>query len=394
MFQLLAHARVAQDSGKIEKTNPELKGHTLPQSAVEPPQSFVNTNDSYELMIGKLVFGFMYSVNFLISLSLSLTLLPGFLKVYENTVQEGDFFDDPGRVQWFTAALLALAYIIAVIAAEIFQLVNLSKNCNLDIFIVLKCVFSVILSPFVIGLLIYLYCTKETHAKFDTAIAKKLILVGVVWLAIYLLALSIVPTVLLLCAYPMDTFALIVIHVALVYFEIKVGMLVFMQLSMSKCMSCCRQLSRALDKCPRHRDSHEFLLSEETSDNSSLQADVEPSGADSQTNQPRGNNKATSDAHGLQGGRCCSCMCLVCRVITGFVMFIGLVGIYFAFIWFYQFILLRSVNSNVALDIILKYIPSAVIGLFGFFINKGISYEHQEKDGSDSSSANNCEDKR
>lgn len=357
LFQLLAYARGAQGSGEIEKTNPELKGHTLPQSAVEPPLSFVNINDSPELVIGEILFGIMYLVNALISLSVGIMLLP---RVYDHiAIPKEEFFKDPIRVQWLTAALLAGAYFLAVIGTDAYFLSVNVKSFNL--FILLKLIFSFIPLLFAVISSICYWC-KKSHAEYHTPYNKcgttfnecgsifikcdtdsivfilftKITLVVTVWLAIYLLSLSIVPTVLLLCAYPMNTFALIVIHVALIYFEIKVGTFVFMMLW---------EISFYLE-------NKDFLCLKCMSCRSNRIAS-------SQDDKP-------------------TCVCRVLRIGTVIIfMLFVLAVVYFTFIWFYQFILLRSVSSNVAVDIILKYIPSAVIGLFGFFISKGTPYKHQ-----------------
>ena len=362
---MLAYARVAHDSDKIEKTDPGLKGHTLQQKAVEPPQTFF-TNDSDELFIGQIIFSTMYSVNFVMSLFLSIILLP---TVLDRMDHGGNFFEDTVRVQWFIAALLACAYLFAVFVTDLIFLSVYSNSRN--IFVVLKILFFFVLTIFVIVTLVYYYC-KKAHAKRNTSLIKKIALVGPVWVAIFLLSLSIVPTVLLLCAYPMDTFALIVIHVALIYTETKVGTFVFMQFSVPEC-TCCRSKDNDIEQAKPNSYSNDqvSLLSK-----------------DGKTNSLQKINQPTEED--TQGGRCCpykptqECA-RVCKVLkigsfgtVIIIMLFVLVGVYFTFIWFYQFILLRSANKNVALDIILKYIPSVVIGLLGFLISKGTSYKHQK----------------
>ena len=362
LFQLLAYARGAQGSSEIEKTNPELKGHTLPQNAVEPPLSFVNTNDPPELVIGEILFGIMYLVNALISLSVGIMLLPRVFDVYDrNVIPKEGFLKDPIRVQWLTAALLAGAYFLAVIGTDAYFLSVNVKSFNL--FILLKLLFSFIPLLFAVISSICYWC-KKSHAEYYTSYNKcgtafnecgitfiecdtnsnvfilfrKITLVVTVWLGIYLLSLSIVPTVLLLCAYPMNTFALIVIHVALIYFEIKVGTFVFMMLNVWEISF--------------YRENKDFLWLKCMSCRSNRIASL-------QDDKP-------------------TCVCRVLRIGTVIIfMLFVLAVVYFTFIWFYQFILLRSVSSNVAVDIILKYLPSAVIGLFGFFISKGTPYGQQ-----------------
>ena len=304
----------------------------------------------------------MYSVNFVISLSLSIILLPTVIKFYKDKMcQEKGFFEDPARVQWLTAASLACVYILVDFATDIYFLVT-----NWNIFIFLKFIFSFILAICVIiSLICWKICCKKTNDDCDiTNVIFKFCLVSIVWLAIFLLSLSIVPTVLLLCAYPMDTFALIVIHVALIYTETEIGTFVIMQLflilpqkrdeSWPKwmcllCSLCCQ--SRANNGNPPSPDDSEGLV-----------------------------------ANGQQHCKCCSyntkhgCVCrLVSITIILPILIVFNISVYCTFIWFYQFILLRSVNSNVAFDIILKYIPSVVIGLIGFFIRKETFKDKKKK---------------
>ena len=353
----------------------------------------------------------MYSINALISLSLSIMLLPTVLEKYDKKMihQEGKFFEeDPVRVQWLTAALLAGAYLFAVFVTDIYFLSVNVKSFNL--FILLKLLFSVVPLFFVVILSIC-YCCKN-HTKCYTAFSKcgivvkkcgtafikcdttffncdttaiafihfrKITLVGTVWLAIYLLSLSIVPTVLLLCAYPMNTFALIVIHVALIYTETKVGTLVFMQLHKMNCMCCESRTTNVKDATPNSQNCCTLI--------SSVLTTREAESRD-ETNNFQSTNRNEQNVSLLTNRRaCCRCCSYkpkrvyVCQLISMGIMFVVLVGVYFSFIWFYQFILLRSVNSNVAFDIILKYVPSAVIGLFGFFISTYYN-KHRENDGS------------
>ena len=119
---------------------------------------------------------------------------------------------------------------------------------NPNVFIVLKMVF--ITMPFIgwILLIAVYYCKSDTlrrsivdvlclqpltfldRISYNLRNISRVVLVGLLTHEIVLIILSIFPTLLLLFAHPMNTFALLAIHVALFYTETIMGTLVIEQL--------------------------------------------------------------------------------------------------------------------------------------------------------------------
>ena len=61
------------------------------------------------------------------------------------------------------------------------------------------------------------------------------------------------------------------------------------------------------------------------------------------------------------------------------VLFVASGFIYFSVICFYQFLFLRNLSSNnLGVDIIIRYLPSILIGAFGFVIKKG-TFSREDK---------------
>ena len=135
------------------------------------------------------------------------------------------------------------------------------------------------------------------------------------------------PIILLLFAHPMNTFALLGIHVALFYTETMVGILIIDRLKLCKC-SC--------------RDDY------------------------SPERQPLiGRNKEDQPSY-------CTTACKI--ILWPILLLIASGFIYFSVICFYQFLFLRNLSSNnLGVDIIIKYLPSIAIGAFGFGIKTTFS---------------------
>ena len=137
-------------------------------------------------------------------------------------------------------------------------------------------------------------------------------------MALILLSVSVFPTLLLLFAHPENTFALIIIHVALFYTETVIGAYVI------------EQLNKHIH--PRER--------------------------------PVG--------YGPLGGSANQSSCSrKCLLIIGILALVPvLILVYFSLVWLYQFLILRNSSSNIAFDMIIQYVPTVAIAAFGFFVSQ------------------------
>ena len=343
-----------QGTQALLSIDPDYKGYNLPQSGVEPYNYYESNKDPNEAL-GQTLFLYMYIVNAAIAYFFGIFLYQLLLKVYDSEVErEKKFFDDPFRVQFFTVTFLASVYFGALYLTDMGY--YLCKWNNPNVFIVLKMVF--ITMPFMgwVLLIIFYYCTSDTLRSNTKALClqpssfldiicshwsniTRVCLVGLLTHEIVLIILSVFPTLLLLFAQPTNTFALLVIHVALFYTETIAGILVIKQLNKNM------WIQKLLRNCCTCKCKH------------TLKPEYEP----------------ITDAKANENGKKCN------HIINGVVLAMGLVlmlfglgFVYVSVMWFYQFLFLRNLSNNLAFDIIIKYIPSIGIAAFGYLIQKGI----------------------
>ena len=71
----------------------------------------------------------------------------------------------------------------------------------------------------------------------------------------------------------------------------------------------------------------------------------------------------------------------VVLLIGVLLMPIGLGSVYISVMWFYQFLFLRNLtNNNIAIDIIITYVPSVGIAVLGYLMQKGTFSEIKKED--------------
>ena len=296
---------------------------------MEPYNYYESDKDPNEALGQQLIY-WMYLVKAVIVYIIGFFLYRELLEVYDSKVgRDKDF-----PFQFFT--LLASVYIGALYVTDMGYYYYYNWN-NCNVIIALKLI--VMSFPFVIYVIFItvkcasLKCTCMSRLlsflNMTSSNIRREAFVGLLTLAIVLLILSIFPTLLLFYAHPMNTLALLVIHVALFYTETMAGMLVIKRLNESECCKC-----------------------EHNQENSTEQSTCNTSGA----------------------------MCAIWVVLT----LIGLVIILIVYIfamWFYQILLLRSLINNLAYNIFVKYIPGAGIVVFGYkyFIQKGIFSDEKDK---------------
>ena len=320
--------------GVLEDVDPDSKGFTLPESAVEPHTHFIiteNTEDSNEVL-GQILFAYMYTLNALIAL-----LVGGFLlqilfkkyKKYKDNANNLTFFQDKHKVQFLVVTFLANTYITFLYVIDIVY--HLSYYEHFNIFVLLKMLYGLITFGLVFLFIILYHSCKRTgccRCSFECnceGIVRTL-LASLLTLAVALLILNILPFILLLFAHPMNTFALLGIHVALFYTETMAGILIIDRLKLNLC------------RCSDEYNPERQQL---------IQRDEE-----------------NQISH-------CTAAKIICwagllLIASGF--------IYFSVICFYQFLFLRNLSSNnPGVDIIIKYLPSIAIGAFGFGIKATFS---------------------
>ena len=167
------------------------------------------------------------------------------------------------------------------------------------------------------------------------------VLVGLITHVIVLIILSVFPTLLLLFAHPMNTFALLVIHVALFYTETVAGILVIERLNKSM------WIQKLLHNC-RSYECQQTIFTP-------IKLHVLQVAHNTRTNE-------------------------VALLIGVVAMLIGLGFVYVSVMWFYQFLFLRNLSNNLAFDIIIKYVPSVGIAAFGYLIQKGTFSKAKKED--------------
>ena len=365
----------------MQNVKPDYKGYTLPQSGVEP-YNYNESNIDPNEEIGQQLFLCMYIVNAVIAYVFGIFLYQQLHKVYDGEVKKEK--DDPFRLQFFTVILLASVYFVALYLADIYYYMYiynwnnrngfidlLNRNGFIDLlnrngFIDLKMILMTIpVMGWVLSIPVN-YCNLDTLTCRSTTKAPCLqrlsfmkifsniireVSVGLLTLAIVLLILGVFPTLLLFFAHPLNTSALLVIHIALFYIETKTGMLVIEQLNKSKCTQ------NLLYTCKRCRSERNQGSSTKLARKSLL-------------SKAHNKREYKSNTNG------------VVLAIWVVLMLIGSVIVYPIVMWFYHILLLRSLINNLAFDIFIKHIPNVVIALSGFMylIQNGPFYSDNGKD--------------
>ena len=191
-----------------------------------------------------------------------------------------------------------------------------------------------------------------------------LISVKVLSLALILLSLSVFPTLLLLFAHPENTFALIVIHIALVYTETVIGAYLIERLNRCTCPYPCCHTSKIRACC------NFFGLWNKCKSCLCCRRQYEDLSAPS----PNGNQQ--NQTHGTEKACPWYCQPNKCVLFWGILALVTLlISVYLLLIGLYQFLILRNDSSNVAFDMIIQYIPGVAIVALGFFVSKSTDQE-------------------
>ena len=210
---------------------------------------------------------------------------------------------------------------------------------------------------FVFNIIRY-YCTKDEDRKTVSECITRIAVVVPLTLALVLVMLSIFPTLLLLFAYPLNTFSLIVIHVALFYTETMAGVLFIHQ------VYTCKQA------CTRKYHNTEIVIEDTctTESGNTTYTTVTENTTESRNATDTTVTENTTDTT-ESGNTACCCTCNVILALLGVAGM--LIVVYLSVMLFYEFLFLRNLSNNLAFDIIIKYIPSVGIAAFGYLIRKG-----------------------
>ena len=345
-LQLKAYAKVAQRDSKQAKefANPDYKGYTLSQNAVEHYAE--NLWQTRQGEVGEIVFIYLYALNILITLGwtiYSLSFSTSAYEVYDRIVKESDL----NEIQLDVAAHLAFAYLMLLVMSEIIQDTRLPTSFDYFLFMKYCSIILIVVIVVSISIIKWLYsmCCKSDFTS------KKYLVVAVLASAISILSLDITPTTILFFVFPTDTFSLLTIHAALFYTEVMVGTLSWLK---------CQPVKKRCQSCKSCVSSNNKTFQE-----------LRDVGGD----HPAGNNRKHIFC---TIARCCGRMVMYLIVsVLSIVPCVALV--YFPAIYFFQFLILRNANSG-AFDILIKYIPSIAIGFFGIYIRKALLYKDDKDD--------------
>ena len=297
--------------------------------------------------LGQKLFLWAYIVTTVIAYRFGIFLYQLLFEVYDSEV--GRDKDFPFPAQFLTVTFLASVYIGALYVTDIiYYCYNWN---NLNVFIGLKMVVMTI--PVMVYILFIavkydiLTCTCMSNTKAPclrrlsplNMIFSREFLVGLLTLAIMLLILSIFPTLLLFFAHPMNTLALLVIHIALFYTETITNMLVIERLKLSRKREHTCNKGSFKEQAYKSKQYNKLL---------------------SMAHSTRENEEQKIDYRSYTYG---------VVLAIGVVIMINRLGIvYIIVMWFYQFVFLRNLNNNLALDIIIQYVPSIGIAAVGSLI--------------------------
>ena len=176
------------------------------------PYNYMYNEDPNETN-GQILFFCMYIVNAVIAYVFGCLLYKLLLERYDSEVKRTKRFPFPPLFR--TVTFLASVYIVAIYLADIgYYIYNWNSPNVFFIHVYLKMIVMII--PAVVFITVEIF----SNIKFC---------VGLLTFAIVLLILSVFPTLLLFFAHPMNTFTLLVTHIALFYIETIIGMLVIKQ---------------------------------------------------------------------------------------------------------------------------------------------------------------------
>ena len=295
------------------------KGFTLPSAAVvQYNSSAVRDSDA---MFGNKILWFACSIDLVLVLTLGLLLLQPLVVMFRNI-----FIKTRGapHVKFLLAAasFVACAYNIAIaVIGFLLQLPLVHEFLYMKFFFLL-----VIYLIFAFFIVVYTRTTSTLDHCSHRFGACFVVFNLSTFIAILLLGFT--PTIILLFAHPVDTSSLLALHIAITYTSTIVVAIIF-HLTYNFIM--------------RHRPT----MNEDSYVNGFFKIKHCP---------------------------CKKCLCVSFISANLFLLLLVLLPLsYICIILFYQFVIIRSDFSGVAINLsdISKYVPSIMIGVIGFLLNKG-----------------------
>ena len=390
------------------RADPDDKGFTFPLTSAHANNLLCDKNTPNscdpDRGYGLHVFTFIYTVNILLSMVLTVFLLPSIFVAFDTVANKSTFLDNPSQVQLMVIALLASLFMIAIYISDIIQML-----CNPQNFTVKFLSNDIWHNPlfvlkFVSSTIILFLCTVVTNVQYVCFQPRNCLnilkMCGVTLLSAFIFTLirDIFPAILLLFAFPVDAFALLALHVALFYTETMVGTLVVCQ-SRKFWKSFGEKIKTKLKNY-----GTTIVPSQSTSDEETDPLII--SCAEIRRRHPTRNQRSAhfqSSQFELLNSVAATAMLprpkpatrfkmkidnslilCVCRILLcglGIIAFCAsMILFYLCMMCFFQLFILRNLDNNTAFSVMVKYVPTAAIGLFGFVIGKSTLFQNNNSD--------------
>ena len=354
------------------------------------------------------VFIIIYTVNILLSMVLTVFLLPSIFVAFDTVANKSTFLNDPSQVQLMVIALLASLFMIAIYISDIIQMLG-KLHCNPENYTIKFSSSYIWYNPLFVlksvsSILILILCTVVTNIHYVCCQPRNCLnilkMCGVTLLSAFIFTLirDIFPAILVLFAFPVDTFALLALHVALFYTETMVGTLVV-------CQS--RKFWKSFgEKIKTKSKNYGTILvsSQSTSDDHEEETDLILSCAEIRRRHPTSNERTHLQSSQFEllnsvaptavlphpkptrfkikidnNLILCVCRILLCALGT-IAFFMTMMLFYLCMMAFFQLFILRNLDNNTAFSVMIKYVPTAAIGLFGFVIGKSALFQNNNSD--------------
>ena len=319
---------------------------------------------------GEIIFILIYTVNIMLSTVLTLFLLPTIFVAYDSVTNRDTVLDNPGQVQLMVIALLASIFVSAFYFSEIYQPIDTAvKRQSTNPFFFLK-IFS--------SMVVFISCIVFANIHYVCFQPRNCLnifkMFGVTSVSAFIFSLirDTFPAILLMFAFPIDTFALLALHVALFYTETMIGTLVVCQTRKFwktwKKWKTLRSKFKTRDETNNRRTDLVIQNDNEETRETELSNASEfkiVSVTDERSNLLRQPKRSTSHAYIF--------LCVLGVVTLCVTMFL----FYVCMMCFFQLFILRNLDHSTAFSVMLKYVPTAAIGLFGFVVGKSTLVHNQ-----------------
>ena len=323
---------------------PEEKAISLHCAAVEKYNRYSRKDRSSDAKFGTIILRFAYSVGFLLTFFITPLFIGLLFKILnkafdENSPQNnGNGSNTSGteapessnyhyKPMFVAASIISFMYSFASISIGFYNLPNKSRQ-PLNEFEMMK-------TGFLLLLLIWLVILTVAYAIYYSSMdCMKKVLASLAILSLGILAadimLTLPPTILLLFAYPIDSSALLALHIAIFYCATMVLAVYFTKIHkwITKHHSIAKKILKMLKVCRVKKDNPNAALIV------------------------------------IYIGWCI-------HIFLGLIVLVALPITYVCIIFFYQFVVARSNTNDISLNGLSLYIPSVVIAVFGFVIKKG-----------------------